>query len=193
MNPKIDEYISNITSWQKETEKLREILLNCGLEEELKWGKPCYTFQESNIVIIQGFKAYCALLFFKGALLKDPDGIMVKTGEHTQSGRQVRFTDVRQIARVENVLKAYVHEAVEAEKAGLKVPLKKTEAYVIPEEFQHKLDENPELKTAFDSLTPGRQRAYLLYFSGAKQSGTRTARVAKCIPLIISGKGLNDR
>jgi uncharacterized protein YdeI (YjbR/CyaY-like superfamily) len=192
MNPKVDEFLSKAKKWQEEMEKLRMIIHDCGLTEELKWGKPCYTFQKSNIVIIQGFKEYCALLFFKGALLNDPRGILKKTGENTQAGRQVRFTNVREIAEMEPILKACIYEAIEVEKAGLKVNFQKNPE-PIPEEFQNKLDEIPALKTAFDALTPGRQRAYILYFSAPKQSKTRESRVEKCIQQILNGKGLNDQ
>jgi uncharacterized protein YdeI (YjbR/CyaY-like superfamily) len=191
MNPKVDTYISEERKWRKETERLRTICRSCGLTEELKWGKPCYTFQESNVVIIQGFKEYCALMFCKGALLKDPKGILKRIGEHTQGARQARFTNVREIAEVEATLKAYIHEAVEAEKAGLKVIYKKN-LVPIPEEFQKKLDETPALKAAFYALTPGRQRAYTYYFSAAKQSKTRESRIEKCRRQILNGKGLND-
>jgi uncharacterized protein YdeI (YjbR/CyaY-like superfamily) len=167
------------------------IILNCGLTEELKWGKPCYTFQESNIVIIQGFKEFCALLFCKGALLNDPNGILEKPGENTQASRRIPFTNVREIVEMEPILKAYIYEAIEAEKAGLEVNFKKNPE-PIPKEFQNKLDEIPALKTAFDALTPGRQRAYILYFSAAKQSKTRESRVEKCMRQILNGKGLND-
>jgi len=193
MNPRVDAYLGRAKKWQEELKKLRMILLDCQLTEELKWGKPCYTFEKSNIVIIQGFKGYCALLFFKGALLNDANGILIKPGEHTQAGRQIRFTNVREIVEMEPILKAYIHEAIEVEKAGLKVDFKKTTEFVIPQEFQSKLDEIPALKTAFDTLTPGRQRAYLLYFSAPKQSKTRESRVEKCMEQILNGKGLNDQ
>lgn len=191
-NPEVDAYLSNIERWQDESRALRRIILDCHLTEELKWRQPCYTLQKSNVVIIQGFKDYCALMFFKGALLKDTDGILVKPGKSTQAGRQIRFTNVREIVGMEATLKAYIHEAIEVEKAGLEVKLKKTSEYLVPEELQAKLDENPVLKTAFEALTPGRQRAYLLYFSAPKQSKTRESRVEKCIPRILNGKGLND-
>jgi uncharacterized protein YdeI (YjbR/CyaY-like superfamily) len=168
------------------------IVLDGQLNEELKWGCPCYTFQKSNIVLIHGFKEYCALLFFKGALLHDTKGILIRQTENVQASRQVRFTNIREIVELEHILKAYVHEAIEVEKAGLKVELKKTSEYSIPEEFQNKLDEKPALKTAFEALTPGRQRAYIFYFSQPKQSKTRESRVEKCIQQIINGKGLND-
>ena len=193
MNPKVDVYLSKAKKWQEEMEKLRMIILDCQLTEELKWGKPCYAFQKSNIVIIQGFKEYCALLFFKGVLLNDPNGILKKTGENTQVGRQIRFTNVREIVEMEPILKAYIYEAIEVEKAGLKVNFKKNTELIIPEEFQNKLDEIPALKTAFDALTPGRQRAYIFYFSAPKQSKTRESRVEKSMKQILKGKGLNDR
>ncbi len=193
MNPKVDEYLSKAKKWREEMEQLRTIILDCGLTEELKWGKPCYAFQKSNIVIIQGFKEYCALMFFKGALLNDAKGILIKPGKNTQAGRQIRFTNVREIVEMETILKAYVYEAIEVEKAGLNVNLKKTSEFIIPEEFQNKLDEIPALKTAFDVLTPGRQRAYILYFSAPKQSKTRESRVEKCMQQILNGKGLNDQ
>ena len=193
MNPKVNEYISKVKKWQEEMEKLRLIILDCQLTEELKWGKPCYTFQKSNIVIIQGFNEYCALMFFKGALLKDPNGILNKPGENTQAARQIRFTNVRVIVEMEPILKAYIYEAVKVEKAGLKVNFKNTSEFRIPEEFQDKLEIIPALKTAFDALTPGRQRAYILYFSQPKQSKTRESRVEKYISRILNGKGLDDR
>src|ERR1700674_934835 len=193
MNPKVDFYFSKAKKWQKELERLRTIVLDCGLTEELKWGVPCYTFQKSNIVLIHVFKDYCALLFFKGALLKDANGILIQQTENVQAARQVRFTNVREIVEMEPILKAYIHEAIEVEKTGLKVDLKKTTEFIIPEEFQKKLDEIPALKTAFDALTPGRQRAYLLYFSAPKQSKTRESRVEKCMQQILNGKGLNDQ
>jgi len=194
MNPKVDVYLSKVKKWQEEMEKLRMIVLDCGLTEELKWGKPCYSFQNSNIVIIQGFKEYCALLFFKGVLLNNPNGILVKTGENTRVGRQIRFTnDVREIVEMEPILKVYINQAIEVEKAGLKVDIKEKTELVFPEEFQTKLDENPALKAAFESLTPGRQRAYNFYFSQPKQSKTRESRVEKSVQQILNGKGLNDR
>jgi len=177
--------------WQEEMRRLRRIILGCGLTEELKWGKPCYTFRESNILIIQPFKEYCALMFCQGALLKDPAGLLKRPGEHTQAGRQLRFTQAREIVRMESVVRAYIREAVAAEKAGLKVAYKKTPE-PMPEALQAKLEASPALKTAFYALTPGRQRAYILYFSGAKQSKTREARVEKYRRQILSGRGLND-
>ncbi len=192
MNPKVNEYLSTVQKWREEMKKLRTIILDCQLTEELKWGKPCYTFQKSNIVIIQGFKEYCAIMFFKGALLKDAKNILIKPSKSTQAGRQIRFTNAREIVEMEPILKAYIHEAIEVEKAGLKVNFKKTSDFKIPEEFQVKLDEIPALKTAFGALTPGRQRAYIYYFSSAKQSKTRESRVEKYVQKILNGKGLND-
>jgi uncharacterized protein YdeI (YjbR/CyaY-like superfamily) len=191
MNPKVDGYLRKAKQWQEEFKKLRSIILECQLTEELKWGKPCYTFQDSNVVILQGFKNFCALLFAKGALLKDPKRILEKPGESTQAARRIPFTDVRDIVEMEPVLKAYIREAMAAEKAGLEVEFKKNPE-PIPEELQNKLDENPALKTAFRALTPGRQRGYVLYFSAAKQSKTRESRVEKCMRQILKGKGLND-
>lgn len=193
MNPKVDGFFRNARKWREEFEELRAIVLDCPLTEELKWGKPCYTYQQSNIVILQGFKEFCALLFPKGALLKDPKGVLEKSGENTQAARRIPFTHVREITRMKSTLKAYIKEAIEAEKAGLKVNLKKTSEIAIPEEFQNKINETPALKTAFDALTPGRQRAYLLYFSAPKQSKTRESRVEKCRQKILDGKGLSDR
>jgi uncharacterized protein YdeI (YjbR/CyaY-like superfamily) len=189
MNPKVAEYLRKAKKWQEEMKKLRRISLDCGLTEELKWGKPCYTIQKSNIVIIQGFKEFCALLFCKGALLNDPNGILKKFG--WQAARRTPFTNVREMVEMEPILKAYIYEAIEVEKAGLEVNFKKNPE-PIPEEFQNKLDEIPALKTAFDALTPGRQRGYILYFSRAKQSKTRESRVEKCMQQILNGKGLND-
>ncbi len=192
MNPKIDKALKRAKKWREEMKKLRRIALDCGLTEELKWGWPCYTFERSNIVLIHGFKEYCAYLFFKGVLLKDPKGILIQQTENVQAARQIRFTNVREIVKMEPILKACIKEAVEVEKAGLKVNYKKTSEFKAPEEFQNKLDEIPALKTAFDALTPGRQRAYLFYFSRPKQSKTREARIEKCLQQIRSGKGLND-
>lgn len=192
MNPKVEFFFRKAKTWQEEFEKLRRIALDCQLTEELKWGKPCYTLGKSNIVILQGFKDYCAIMFFKGALLEDPKGILIPPG-NSQAARQVRFTDLREIVELEPILKAYIHEAIEVENAGLKVAFKPTEEFAIPEEFQTKLDEDPALKTAFDALTPGRQRAYLHYFSTPKQSKTRMSRVEKYSQQILNGKGLNDR
>jgi uncharacterized protein YdeI (YjbR/CyaY-like superfamily) len=192
MNPKVDGYLRRSKKWQKELVKLRTIVLDCQLTEKLKWGVPCYTFQKSNIVLIHVFKEYCALLFFKGALLNDANGVLIQQTNNTQAARQIRFANAREIVEMEPILKAYIHEAIEAEKAGLKVNLKKTAEFIIPEEFQEKLDKIPALKTAFAALTPGRQRAYILHFSAAKQSKTREARVEKCMEQILNGKGLND-
>jgi uncharacterized protein YdeI (YjbR/CyaY-like superfamily) len=193
MNPKVDGYLSKAKKWQEEMEKLRLIILDCQLTEESKWGKPCYTFQQTNIVLIVGFKEYCALIFCKGALLNDTHGLLIKPGENTQAARQIRFTNVREIVEMKFILKGYILEAIEAEKAGLQVNYKKHTELIFPEEFQNKLDEIPALKTAFKALTPGRQRAYHLYFSAAKQSKTRESRVEKCMPRILQGKGLDDR
>ena len=193
MNPKVDWFFSKDTKWQKEYQKLRMIILDCGLNEELKWGCPCYTFDNTNIVLIHGFKDYCAVLFFKGVLLNDPNNILIQQTKNVQSARQIRFTNIREIVKMEKVLKAYVYEAIEIERAGLKVKLKKTSDYKMPEEFQKKLDKTPSLKTAFYELTPGRQRAYIFYFSQPKQSKTREARVAKYTKQILNGKGLDDQ
>ena len=192
MNPKVDWYFTKAKKWQEELKQLRTIALDCNLVEELKWGCPCYTFEKSNIVLIHSFKDYCAYLFFKGALLKDPKGILVQQTENVQSARQIRFTGVQEIVKMKKVLKAYIFEAVKAEEAGLKVSLKKTTEFKMPEEFQKKLDKNSSLKKAFDALTPGRQRGYLLYFSSAKQSKTRESRVEKYTQQILDGKGLED-
>jgi uncharacterized protein YdeI (YjbR/CyaY-like superfamily) len=191
-NPKVDFYFNKAKQWQQEFEKLRRIVLDCGLTEELKWGVPCYTFEKRNIVLIHGFKEYCALLFFKGALLKDANGILIRQTKNVQAARQIRFTNVGEIVKLKPILKAYIYEAIEVEKAGLKVNFKKTKDFIIPEEFQNKLDEVPALSTAFDALTPGRQRAYIFYFSQPKQSKTRESRVEKCMQQILIGKGLND-
>ena len=192
MNPKVDFYFSKAKKWQKEIEQLRMIVLDYGLIEELKWGVPCYSFQKSNIVLIHVFKEYCALLFFKGALLKDARGILIQQTKNVQAARQIRFTNVTEIAKLERTLKAYIYEAIEVEKAGLKVNLKKTTAFNMPEEFKKKLAKMPSLKKAFEALTPGRQRGYLLHFSAPKQSKTRESRVEKYTQQILNGKGLND-
>jgi len=192
MSPKVDEYLREARSWQEEFEKLRMTILECGLTEELKWNKPCYMYKNKNIVIIQGFKKYCAVMFFKGALLNDPNGVLVRPGENSQAQRQIRFTDAQEIMEMKTVLKDYVNQAVEVEKSGLEVNFKKTEEFMNPEELQTKFNEMPSLKTAFDTLTPGRQRAYILYFSKAKQSKTREARIEKYMQNILDGKGLND-
>ena len=192
MNPKVDWFFNKDTKWQKEYEKLRMIILDCGLIEELKWGCPCYTFENTNIVLIHGFKEYCALLFFKGALLNDPNGILIQQTKNVQSARQIRFTNLREIMKTEKILKAYVYEAIEVERAGLKVKLKRTSDFKIPGEFQKQLDKKPKLKKAFEMLTPGRQRAYIFHFSQPKLSKTRAARVEKYMKQIMNGKGLND-
>ncbi len=193
MNPEVDWFFDKETKWREEFNSLRTIVLECGLTEELKWGKPCYTLEKSNIVLIHGFKEYCALLFHKGVLLKDPDDILVQQTKNTQSARQIRFTNEREIIEMKSTLKSYIHDAIEVEKAGLKVDFKKTKEFSIPEEFQQKLDENSDLKAAFEALTPGRQRGYILYFSEAKQSKTRKRRVEKYMPKIFEGKGLRER
>ena len=193
MNPDVDVFLSKTKKWQEEFEKLRMIVLDCQLTEELKWGVPCYTFQKSNIVLIHGFKEYCAILFIKGALLHDVHGLLIQQTENVQAARQIRFTNVQEIVEIETILKAYIYEAIEVEKAGLKVNFKKNTELIFPEEFQKKLDEIPALKTAFDALTPGRQRAYNFYFSEPKQSKTRESRVEKCMQQILNGKGLNDQ
>lgn len=192
MNPKVDFYFTKTEKWQEELKALRTLCLHCGLTEELKWGVPCYTFENRNVVLIHAFKGYCALLVMKGALLTDADGLLIQQTENVQAARQIRFTGVREIAEKQAVLKAYIYEAMEIEKAGLKVDLKKTEAFTVPEEFEKKLAEDAALKTAFEALTPGRQRAYLLHFSQPKQAKTRTARIEKYAPQILNGKGLND-
>ena len=190
-NPKVDFFFNKAAQWQQEFKKLRMIILDCGLTEELKWGCPCYTFEKSNIVLIHVFKEYCALLFFKGALLKDSKHILIQQTKSVQAARQIRFTNVQEIVKLKASLKAYIYEAIEVEKAGLKVELKKNPE-PIPEEFQQKLNKTAALKTAFKALTPGRQRAYILFFSAPKQSKTRESRIEKCIPQILNGKGLND-
>lgn len=191
-NPKVDAFLMREERWRDEMALLRKIALSCKLAEELKWGQPCYTWEGGNIVLIHGFKEYCAFLFFKGALLKDPDGILVVQTGNVQAARQIRFTEVSGIAKLQAVLKAYIHEAMEVEKAGLKVEFKKTAEFPVPEEFQKRLDRTPALKKAFEALTPGRQRAYLLHFSSAKQAATRESRIEKCVPRILSGMGLLD-
>jgi len=192
MNPKVDFFFEKEKKWHDEVEKLRTIVLDCGLTEELKWGCPCYTFNGSNIVLIHTFKEYCALLFFKGALLNDPDGIFIQQTENVQAARQIRFTSLQEISKLSKVIKAYIYEAIEVEKAGLKPKLKKTGEFKMPEEFRQRLNKNASLKKAFHALTPGRQRGYLLHFSSAKQSKTRESRIDKAVPLILKGKGLED-
>ena len=192
MNPKVDWFFDKATAWQEEYGLLRDIVLDCGLDEELKWGCPCYSLQKKNVVLIHGFKEYCALLFMKGALLKDPKGILIQQTENVQSARQIRFTNAKEITKLKTALKAYIHEAIEVEKAGLEVKLKTTSEYAVPEEFKKALDENAALKKAFKALTPGRQRGYLYHFSQPKQSKTREARVEKYTQQILDGKGMED-
>ena len=192
MNPEVDFYFDKTKTWKKEIEQLRKIALDCGLTEELKWGTPCYMYGKSNIVLIHVFKEYCAFLFFKGVLLNDPNGILIQQTKNVQAARQIRFTNVKDIVKMKNVLKAYIFEAIEVERAGLTVKLKKTTEFEMVEEFQNKLKKMPSLKNAFKALTPGRQRAYLLYFSSAKQKITRESRIAKSVQQILDGKGLND-
>jgi uncharacterized protein YdeI (YjbR/CyaY-like superfamily) len=192
MNPRVDFFFNNAKVWQEEFRALRLIALDCGLAEELKWGQPCYTFEGKNIVLIHGFKDYCALLFFKGALLKDPKGILVRQTANVQATRQIRFTSVAQIGKLKRALRSYILNAVEVEEAGLKVVFRETREFIVPEEFERKLSSSRALRTAFEALTPGRQRGYLLHFSQAKQPGTREARIEKCIPRIMKGKGIND-
>ncbi len=192
MNPKVDAILRDAKHWREEFAKLRSIALECDLTEVVKWGQPCYALGKANIVLIHGFKEYCALLFFKGALMKDPEGILIQQTENVQAGRQIRFTSLAEIARMENLLKSYIGEAIEVEKAGLKVDFKPTKEFAMPDEFRSKLDAMPDVKTAFEALTPGRQRAYLLHFSSAKQAKTREARIATCLPQILAGKGLDD-
>ena len=192
MNPKVDFFFNKADKWQDEFEKLRTIVLDCGLTEELKWGVPCYTFQQKNVILLGAFKQYSVLSFFKGALLHDAHAILTLPGENTQAGRVIRFTEVHEIIKIEKTIKEYIFEAIEIEKAALKVPLKNTSEYPFPTELHHKFDEIPTLKTAFEALTPGRQRGYLLHFSAPKQAKTRMSRIEKCMPLIFQGKGLND-
>ena len=192
-NPKVDAYFNKLKKWREEAQLLRKILLGCDLAEEFKWNKPCYTFQETNVVVVLPLKEYCALLLCKGALLKDTDGILVKTGENAEVGRQVRFTDVREITRIKPVLKTYISQAIEVEKAGLKVVTKKVTDLKLPQELQNRLDKDPAFKSAFNALTPGRQRAYIFHFAAPKQSKTRESRIDKYTPQILNGKGLNER
>lgn len=192
MNPKVDFFFDEAKQWQKEFEKLRTIALDTGLEEDLKWGCPCYTYHNKNIFLIHGFKEYCAVLFFKGALMNDSDNILIQQSENVQAARQIRFTELKEIADLEKIIKNYMFEALEVEKSGIKVEMKETKQFEMVEEFQNKLNENSALKEAFEALTPGRQRAYLLYFSSAKQTKTRESRIEKCIPDILIGKGIND-
>ncbi|MDQ3192204.1 MAG: YdeI family protein [Bacteroidota bacterium] len=192
MNPKVDFFFNKATKWQEEYGKLRTVILECGLTEELKWGVPCYNFQKNNIVLIHGFKEYCALLFHKGVLLKDENNLLIQQTENVQASRQIRFKNPEEIVEKEPILKAYIYEAIEVEKAGLKVDFKKTVEYNVPQEFQKRLEENKNLKIAFENLTPGRQRGYILYFSQAKQSKTRESRIEKYLEIILNGKGLDD-
>jgi uncharacterized protein YdeI (YjbR/CyaY-like superfamily) len=192
MNPKVDFFFEKEQKWHDEVEKLRTTVLDCGLSEELKWGCPCYTFQDANVVLIHTFKEYCALLFFKGALLNNPDGILIQQTENVQVARQIRFSSLQQITRLSKTLKAYIYEAIEVEKAGLIPKLKKTTEFKMPEEFEKRLNKNASLKKAFHALTPGRQRGYLLHFSSAKQLKTRESRIDKAVPLILKGKGLDE-
>lgn len=191
-NPKVDFFFIKAKQWKEEFEKLRDIALECGLEEELKWGQACYALEGRNIVLIHGFKDYCAYLFFKGALLKDKEQILIQQTENVQATRQIRFTNLKDITKLKTVLKAYIKEAIEVERSGMKVPMKKTKEFAMPEEFKTKLDKMPALKKAFEALTPGRQRGYLLYFSSAKQAKTREERIEKYLKKILSGKGLDD-
>jgi uncharacterized protein YdeI (YjbR/CyaY-like superfamily) len=191
-SPKVDAYFERQKDWREESQALRKIVLSCGLTEELKWGEPCYTVDKANVVIIHGFKEYCALLFFKGALMKDPNGILIRQTENVQGARQIRFTNLGEIGQMQDILTTYVREAVAVEKAGMKVEYRKTEEFPVPEEFQLRLDAEPTLKAAFEALTPGRQRAYLLNFAAPKQTKTREARIDKNVPRILEGKGLND-
>ena len=192
MDPKVDEFLYNATKWQDEMEKLRALVLDCGLNEEIKWHLPCYTYQNNNVVIIQNFKDYCALSFFKGALLKDAKKLLDKPGENTQASRLIRFTDLTQIENLELKIKSYIYEAIENEKAGLNIDFKKTSDYNMPEELEQKFNKDPDFKTAFENLTPGRQRGYLLHFSQPKQSNTRVSRIEKNAKRIFNGKGLTD-
>ena len=192
MNPKVDFYFTKAKKWQEEVNMLRTIILDCQLNEELKWGCPCYTFQKKNVILIHGFKEYCAVLFIKGVLLNDAHGVLIQQTEYVQAARQIRFTNVGEIIEIEKILKEYIYEAIEIEKSGLQVILKKNPEPVFPDEFKNKIDEIPSLKDTFESLTPGRQRAYLIYFSVPKQSKTREARIEKWLPQILKGKGLND-
>lgn len=191
-NPKVDAFLDRAKAWREEMQALRALLLASPLEEDLKWGKPCYTFEGRNVLVLAPFKEYCALILFKGALMQDPKGILVRPTENTQAGRQIRFTSMAEITKLKTALKGYIADAVAVEKSGLKVELKKPGEHPVPEEFQVMLDELPKLKKAFEALTPGRQRAYLLHFSGAKQSKTRTARAEKWAPQILEGKGMDD-
>ncbi|MYM86367.1 hypothetical protein GTP91_04135 [Rugamonas sp. FT82W] len=192
MNPKVDAYVGKPGTWQDAFKKLRAIALDCDLAEDFKWGHPCYTLDDQNIVLMHGFKEYCALLFFKGALMQDPKSILIQQTENVQAGRQIRFTSADEIAKMASTLKSYIREAIKVERSGAQVEFKKTAEFAMPEEFLNRLEESPELQEAFAALTPGRQRGYLLHFSSAKQAKTRESRVAKCVPHILKGKGLDD-
>jgi uncharacterized protein YdeI (YjbR/CyaY-like superfamily) len=192
MNPKVDAFVGEPGKWQEAYKTLREIVLGCGLEEDFKWGCPCYTHDGHNVVLIHGFKEYCALLFFKGALMQDPKGILIQQTENVQAGRQIRFTTAAEITKLAKPLKTYIKDAISVEKSGQTIDFKETEEFEMPEELINKMDEVPALRYAFDSLTPGRQRGYILYFAGAKQSATREARIEKYLPKILDGKGLKD-
>ncbi|KAA8782931.1 hypothetical protein EC604_03605 [Paenibacillus amylolyticus] len=191
-NPKVDAYLSKIKTWKEESVKLREIILDCDLTEDYKWMHPCYTLNGKNVVLIHGFKEYCAIMFLKGSLLKDPHGILIQQTNNVQGGRQIRFTNLEQIIEQEEILKAYIREAIEVEQAGLKIEKKEVEQFAVPEELQQQFDANPAFQAAFEALTPGRQRAYLYHFSQPKQSKTKTSRIEKCMQPIMEGKGLND-
>lgn len=191
-NPKVDAYLSKIKTWKEESVKLREIILDCDLTEDYKWMHPCYTVNGKNVVLIHGFKEYCAIMFLKGSLLKDPHGILIQQTNNVQGGRQIRFTNLEQIIEQEEILKAYIREAIEVEQAGLKIEKKEVEQFAVPEELQQQFDANPAFQAAFEALTPGRQRAYLYHFSQPKQSKTKTSRIEKCMQPIMEGKGLND-
>jgi uncharacterized protein YdeI (YjbR/CyaY-like superfamily) len=192
MNPKVDFYFTKAKKWQEEIIKLRAIVLNCHLNEELKWGVPCYSFEKNNIVLIHVFKDYCALLFFKGSLLKDPKGILIQQTKNVQAARQIRFTNVKDVTKLKASIKTYIYEAIAIEEAGLKVEMKQTTEFEMPDEFKTKLNKSAVLKKAFYALTPGRQRGYLLYFSAAKQAKTRETRIEKYMKQILDGKGLDD-
>ena len=192
LHPTVDAVLAKAKAWKDEMLALRAIALDSGLTEDFKWGQPCYTLDGHNVVLIHGFKEYCALLFFKGALMQDPKGILIQQTENVQAGRQIRFTSVQEIVKQKKTLQSYIRNAIEVEKSGLKVPMKKTAEFSFPEELERKMDELPALRTAFEALTPGRQRAYLLHFTSAKQASTRESRIEKCVQRILNGKGLDD-
>jgi uncharacterized protein YdeI (YjbR/CyaY-like superfamily) len=192
MNPKVDAFLRRQTEWRDEFEKLREIILDCGLTEDLKWGQPCYALDGKNVVLMHGFKEYCAILFHKGSLLKDPKGILIQQTKNVQAARQIRFKSVQEVTRLQKTVKAYIREAIEVERSGLRVPFKKTEDFEMPAELKSKLAGNARLRAAFSALTPGRQRGYIYYFSQAKQSKTRESRIEKCVPKILDGQGFDD-